>query len=167
MKTVASKKLMVVREEAEPTVARRVLDQSWLLAQLGYAATRVSVKLKPNFVRDLGGIRMTVVEFSLMSLLAANEDVNQKQLCEALSLSPPRLAVILDRLEERRLVRRVRSREDRRESIVNLTAAGQDLYVRARQVAVSVNAQAVAVLTPGEHALLLELLHKVAPVPQR
>jgi len=165
MKMVAAKKTSAVGQDAQPALPGRVLDQSWLLSQLGYAATRVSVKLKHNFTRDLGAVRLTVAEFSLMSLLVANQDVNQKQLCQALSLTPPRLAVILDRLEERRLVRRVRSLEDRRESIVHLTAAGKDLQEQARRVAAKMNAQEAAVLTDGEYELLIELLHKVAPTP--
>jgi len=64
-------------------------------------------------------------------------------------------------------VRRVRSLEDRRESIVHLTAAGTDLQEQARRVAIKMNAQAAAVLTDGEHALLIELLHKVAPTRRR
>ena len=144
--------------------AARELDQRWLLHQVGYAATRVGTRLKRNFIRDLGGIQMTVVEFSLMTLLADNQNVNQKQLCQALDLSAPRLAVILDRMVERRLVRRTRNLEDRRESVVHLTPQGQALHGQAKAVAAAMNTRAVSVLSDEEHATLIALLHKVARI---
>lgn len=43
----------------------------------------------------------------MLVLIAANERVTQKRLSRALNVSPPNLAVLLDRLQARKLVGRV------------------------------------------------------------
>src|SRR5262249_34655579 len=97
--------------------ASRELDQSGLMHLVGYAATRASVQLKKTFAKHLGPLELKAVEFSILTLVADNKEVNQKQLCQALDLSPPNLAVMLDRLSARGLIERVRGTVDRRAQI--------------------------------------------------
>lgn len=138
------------------------LDQSRLTHLVGYAATRASVALKKVFAKHMEPLQLKAVEFSILVLVASNEQVNQKQLGQALDVSPPNLAVTLDRMVERGWVERVRSTEDRRSQIVVLTKAGQQLVQRAEKIAGSMENEALAVLSPAERLLLLELLLKVS-----
>jgi DNA-binding MarR family transcriptional regulator len=140
----------------------RALEQEWLVSNIGYLCTRVAAQVKRDFAAQTSSLEVTAVEFSLLTLLAKNEDVNQKQLCQALDLSPSRMAVILDRLEERGLVRRVRGTEDRRETYLHLAAPGRKLFERARAGAQAADAAAAEPLSVGERQMLLELLQKVA-----
>jgi DNA-binding MarR family transcriptional regulator len=155
----------------EPADARtRALDQSRLTHLVGYAATRASVELKKSFARHLGPMKLKAVEFSILVLVGSNEQVNQKQLGQALDVSPPNLAVTLDRMVERGWVERVRSTEDRRSQWVVLTAAGDALRARAEKVAATMEDEPLGVLSAAERLLLLELLLKVAgarPAPRR
>ena len=102
------------------------------------------------------------MEFSILVLVTSNPRLNQKQLGAALDLSAPNLAVILDRLAERRLVERVRSTVDRRAQQLHLTPAGRALTERAETIAATMENDALRVLSAGERALLIELLLKVA-----
>lgn len=138
------------------------LDQSRLTHLVGYAATRASVELKKSFTKHMGPLQLKAVEFSILVLVASNEQVNQKQLGQALDVSPPNLAVTLDRMVERGWVERVRSTEDRRSQIVVLTAAGQKLVQRAEKIAATMENETLQVLSAAERLLLLELLLKVA-----
>lgn len=140
----------------------RLLDQSILLDLVGYAATRASIPLKKAFARHMGPLDLKAVELSILVVVAANRDVNQKQLSQTLEVSAPNLAVMLDRLEARGLVRRVRGTADRRETFIHLTAAGRDLHRRAMQVAATMERDVTRVLTEAERRLLIELLHRVA-----
>ncbi len=146
----------------EPRARSAPLDQSRLTHLMGYAATRASVALKKVFAKHMGPMHLKAVEFSILVLVASNENVNQKQLGKALDVSPPNLAVTLDRMVERGWVERVRSTEDRRSQIVVLTKAGQQLVQRAEKIAASMENDALSVLSPAERLLLLELLLKVA-----
>lgn len=146
---------------ALPLPAVGELDQSSLMHLVGYAATRASVTLKRAFSRAMADLELKPVEFSILVVLASNRQVNQKQLCHALDLSAPNLAVVLDRLEARGLVRRERSTTDRRESLVRLTPSGRSLQQRAAQIAATHENESTRVLSAAERALLIELLHKV------
>ncbi|MET0333175.1 MAG: MarR family transcriptional regulator, partial [Rhizobacter sp.] len=95
-------------------------------------------------------------------LVASNENVNQKQLGQALDVSAPNLAVTLDRMVERGWVERVRSTQDRRSQIVVLTKAGQQLVQKAEKIAATMESESLSVLSPAERLLLLELLLKVS-----
>jgi len=146
----------------EPKARRAALDQTRLTHLVGYAATRASVELKKSFTKHMGPLQLKAVEFSILVLVASNEQVNQKQLGQALDVSPPNLAVTLDRMVERGWVERVRSTEDRRSQIVVLTASGEKLVQRAEKIAATMENETLLVLSPAERLLLLELLLKVA-----
>lgn len=140
----------------------RQLDTSALAHLVGYAATRAAVQLKKVLTRHIGPLDLKAVDFSILVVLAHNTEVNQKQLCDALDLSAPNLAVIIDRLEERGVVQRVRSTGDRRETLVELTVAGAELQQRASAIAATMEVDAVSMLSAAERLLLIELLQKVA-----
>ena len=137
------------------------LDQSRLSHLVGYAAKRAAVELKKSFNRHMEPLRLKGVEFSILVLLAGNTDVNQKQLGQALDLSAPNLAVILDRMAERGWVERVRSTVDRRAQIIHLTDAGRSLCERAEAVSQTMEHEALAMLTQAERLLLVELLQRL------
>ncbi len=138
------------------------LDQSGLMHLVGYGTTRAAIELKKTFRRHLGPLKLKAVEFSILVLVDTNPEVNQKQLGLALDVSPPNLAVTLDRMVEQGWVRRERSERDRRAQLVRLTPAGQALVTRARKIGLTMEQDALKVLTPAEQALLIELLQRVA-----
>lgn len=137
------------------------LDHSKLTALVGYVASRAAIVLRKDFERELGPLGLKVLDYSLMVLVASNPEVNQKQLGEALDVSAPNMAITLDRLVERGWVERVRSTQDRRAMIIHLTPAGRDLVKRAQKIAATMEEDTLAVLSPAERALLVELLLKV------
>ena len=87
--------------------------------------------------------------------------MNQKQLGHALDISPPNMAVTLDRMVERGWVERVRSTHDRRAQHIHLTAKGRTLAERARRVSTTMEEPALVGLSRAERALLIELLRKI------
>ena len=138
------------------------LDQSRLTHLVGYASTRASITMRRVFARHFEPLDLKVVEFSILMLVAANPQVNQKRLGTALDISPPNMAVTIDRMVERGWVERVRSTQDRRAQQIHLTAKGTDLVQRAEKIASTMEQASLRVLSPAERALLIELLMKVA-----
>jgi DNA-binding MarR family transcriptional regulator len=146
------------------------LDHSRLTSLVGYVASRAAIELRKDFTRALGPLGLKVLDYSILVLVAANAEVNQKQLGEALDVSAPNMAITLDRLVERGWVERVRSTQDRRAMLIHLTPAGQQLVRRAEKIAATMERDTLAVLSPAERALLVELLLKVglrAPARRR
>jgi len=138
------------------------LDQSRLTHLVGYASTRASITMRRVFVRHLGPLDLKIVEFSILMLVAANPQINQKRLGAALDISAPNMAVTLDRMVERGWVERVRSTQDRRAQQIHLTDQGAELVQRAEKIASTMENATLKVLSPAERALLIELLMKVA-----
>ncbi|CAG1015394.1 Multiple antibiotic resistance protein MarR [Burkholderiaceae bacterium] len=143
-------------------LTRGGLDQSRLTHLVGYAASRASIELKKTFQTHLGPLDLKAVEFSILVLVASNQGVNQKQLCQSLDVSAPNMAITLDRMVERGWIERVRSTEDRRAQLIHLTPAGQALVRKAEKIAATMEQEAVGVLSEAERMLLIELLLKVA-----
>jgi DNA-binding MarR family transcriptional regulator len=140
------------------------LDQTGLTHLVGYAATRASLQLKKTFQQYLGPLDLKAVEYSLLVVVANNPGANLKQIGRALEISAPNLAVLIDRLEARGIVKRVRGSADRRQTQVQLTRAGRDLHRRALALAQTMEQDATKVLSDAERALLIELLLRVARV---
>jgi DNA-binding MarR family transcriptional regulator len=90
-----------------------------------------------------------------------NPNITQKRLSQAIGVSPPNLAILLDRLEERGLLARRRNPLDKRSQILSLTPAGARLCARAERTASELEHDATAMLTEAERAQLLGLLQKI------
>ena len=143
--------------------AARVMtvDDTGLAHLVGYATSRASLKMRKVFVRHMEPLGLKVAEYSILMLVANNADINQKRLGSALDISPPNLAVTIDRLAERGWVERVRGTSDRRAQHIHLTAAGRVLAAKARRIAAGMEEATLATLSQGERTLLLELLKKL------
>ena len=138
------------------------LDDSRLTHLVGYAASRTAIEMRKVFARHMKPLDLKVVEFSILMLVAANREVNQKKIGQALDISAPNMAVTLDRMVERGWVRRVRSETDRRAQHIHLTEKGRELAQRAERAAATMEDPALGMLSAAERALLIELLLKVA-----
>jgi DNA-binding MarR family transcriptional regulator len=139
------------------------LDDSALAHLVGYAASRAAIELKKVFAQHMAPHGLKIAEFSILMLVASNGDVNQKQLGQSLDISPPNMAVTLDRMAERGWIERVRSTHDRRAQHIHLTKAGQAFAERVRKIAATMEEPALAVLSRAERALLVEMLRKLIP----
>ena len=139
-----------------------MLDDSALAHLVGYAASRAAIEMKKIFAERMAPLELKITEFSILVLVASNGDVNQKQLGRALDISPPNMAVTLDRMAERGWIARVRSTRDRRAQQIHLTPAGKALTDRARRIAATMEEPALTALSLAERALLIEMLRKLA-----
>ena len=137
------------------------IDTSRLTQLVGYATTRAALELRKAFARQMAPLDIKVAEFSILTLVAANPYVNQRQLGQALDISAPNMAVTLDRMAERGWIERVRSTEDRRSQQIHLLPAGRVLVLRAEKIAATMEDAALRRLSPAERALLIELLLKI------
>jgi len=146
----------------DAAIPARPLDTSRLTHLVGYAASRAALEMRKVFARHMNPLGLKVVDFSILMLVAGNPEVNQKRIGQALDISAPNMAVILDRMVERGWVQRVRSERDRRAQHIHLTPAGRELVQRAERISQTMEDPSLQVLSAAERALLIELLLKVA-----
>ncbi|HET9645445.1 MAG TPA: MarR family transcriptional regulator [Burkholderiaceae bacterium] len=130
---------------------------------LGYHIAQADIPAKVAFFKHIGrplGIRP--VEFTILLVVAFNPGATQKQIGQALALSAPNLTLLLDRMQERGWLERVRSETDRRAQSLHLTDAGQQVAEQAHGISLTMEQDLLKHLTEGEKLMLRELLDKVA-----
>jgi DNA-binding MarR family transcriptional regulator len=144
------------------------LAEGPLHAIVGYQLAQAQIVTDRVFddkVRDACALRR--VEFTILALVQANPDLSARQLARALAVTPPNIALWLDKLDSRGLVARTRSERDARVQHLRLTADGQALLAQSMQRIVDGERAALAGLSAAERAMLVELLHKVALARRR
>jgi len=148
---------------AESPDPRQALDQSCLEHVLGYQLAQANVPIRKVFLKHIGEpLQLSTVEFTVLSLVAHNSGVTPKQLSQALAVSAPNITTLLDRLEQRELLTRVRSETDRRAQEIHLTRKGSALARKATEVSRTMELDVLRHLTEAERGILVELLQKVA-----
>jgi DNA-binding MarR family transcriptional regulator len=137
------------------------INQSRLLALLGYNARRAYVAMQAAWPQRMEDFALTPTGFSLMVLLADNPGTTQKVLCATLKVPPPNMVVLVDKLVARGLALRTQSATDKRVAHLSLTPAGEALVREAEQVAHAIERDATPMLSDSERATLNALLQKV------
>lgn len=99
---------------------------------------------------------------TLMFLHDAEDSVNQKTLERHLMIKPSTVNGIVDRLEEKEMLRRTASKTDGRCRILELTDQGMQFYDNFTAVVRQVNTRLERDFTDEEKKLLLSLLMRVA-----
>lgn len=130
---------------------------------MGYHIAQAAVTTYASFEQHIGkpfGLRK--VEFSLLMLLLANGPLTPRQLARTLTLTAPTLTMLLDRLQARGLLRRERNPDDGRSQHIVLTAKGRRLAEDSAAAAGPMERELQAPLTRAEHAMLIELLGRLA-----
>lgn len=135
------------------------VDQSFLLGLLGYNCLQAYLKLSPPIKKLLAKYKLRPVEFTVLSVIAENPQINQKRLGEAINVSPPNMATLLDRMQDEGLLTRQRNPRDKRSQILALTEHGASLYDKARSQLYKL--EAAPNLNTEEHEHLIRLLQKI------
>ncbi len=126
--------------------------------RLGYLLRRAQVLVFREATKYLAEFDMKPIQFSILSVIAANPSLSQRNLCQALGIEPARLVLMLDELQRRGLAKRTMAPGDRRSRILSLTAKGK---VQLRRMKASVDeheARMLDKLGPDGKAELSRLL---------
>ncbi len=128
---------------------------AFLLAQVGAHAAAA-------FGGRLVALGLTPPHAGILRALGAAEGMSQQALCRHLSMMPSRLVVLLDELEERRLVERRDDPDDRRSYALYLTDAGHAMLGEIAAIARAHNEAICAGLSAEQRKSLVALLQQVA-----
>lgn len=130
---------------------------------MGYQLAQASVVTNAIFRRCVAEPEgMGKVEFTILALVQANPDVSARQLAQALAVTPPNIAMWLDKLEQRGWIARTRSTRDARVQHVSLSPEGARAVSRCVQALHAAERETLTTLSAAEQAMLVELLHKLA-----
>ncbi len=129
---------------------------------LGYALKRAQLKVFEDFLRCMASLQLTPAQFSVLVLIEKNPGRNQTEIANTLGILRPNFVAMLDGLESRDLLARIRSANDRRSHILELTDKGRSVLARAKRlVATKHEARLNELLGPDSRTALLEMLAKI------
>jgi DNA-binding MarR family transcriptional regulator len=138
------------------------LEEAKLQRVVGYQLAQATIVTDAIFRNKVGEpLQLRPVEYTVLTLIAENPGGSLARLARALSVTAPHITALVAGLEERGLVQRSTSAQDRRAQVLSVTRKGADLARKATDLIID-SETAVLSLTPGEQAILAELLHKVA-----
>lgn len=132
-----------------------------MLGFVGYNARRTFAAIEPHFKKRMAKYSLRPAEFAILTVLKANADISHRRVADAINVSPPNLAPLLDRLETRGLIVRQRSAQDKRFQTLSLTPTGLQLCSKAEKTVIALELEATKMLTDTERKQLLGLLQKV------
>jgi len=131
------------------------IDQSRLQQLLGWQVSRAELHLTRKFIEHLAPFSLRPVDFFILVLIDGNHGINQRQIGDALGISPPNLVSVMTRMIKNRLIRRARGRHDRRVQHLYLTATGSECLARA-EIAIARFEQELATLLPARGRTALQ-----------
>lgn len=135
-----------IAEEAGPTV------------HAIFRLSRANKTMIGGHLRELG---LAPGQELLLLQLWDRDDCTQTDLVERLGIDPSTVTKMLQRLERDGWVRRCRSGDDGRATLVTLTDAGRDLRYHVTALWRDLERETVGGLSPDEREQLLALLRKV------
>ena len=111
----------------------------------------------------LGPLEITSAQLIVLVRLAAVEHpIPTSELCKVLSYDAGAMTRMLDRIEAKGLVSRIRSEADRRIVLLELTPAGQAAYPHMSAISMRVMNRSLADFSPQEAQLLESLLLRMS-----
>ena len=162
-KAVAPKRASRPRGEASATISRDGrTDIGHLDGVLGYVLRRAQVAVFNDFRKtfDAFGIRPT--QYAVLSIIAENPGLKQGDVSAALGIKRTNFVAVLDELERRGLARRQAVADDRRSRALHLTEEGVALMAQMRKLNAAHETRLAAMLPPGQAAVLIDLLRRLA-----
>ena len=171
IRTFTNDTVMSPRRPSIPVAQRTPqaqLTEAVLSGIVGYQLAQATIVTDKVFEDTVGAcMGLRPVEFTILALVQANGGVSARQLARALAVTPPSIAVWLDRLESRGLIERERSTADGRLQHIRITAGAGALVSRAANALLEAEQLMLAGLSTAERAMLVELLHKAAQTRRR
>ena len=119
------------------------------------------------FSQETSGIDVTAPQFAALRALSEFPDIDQTALSRIIAYDRATIGGLVERLEDKGLVRRAVDKNDRRSRTLRLTAAGRAMFARMRPMLDRVNVRMLARLAPDERATFLALIERlIAPVAE-
>jgi MarR family transcriptional regulator, transcriptional regulator for hemolysin len=128
---------------------------------IGLRLTRTARTVSYAFERAMADAGGSASAWQVLLLVRSEQWGTQSRMADAMGITGATLTHHLNALEKRGLLRRWRDDENRRVQHVALTAAGEELFARLREVAVLHDRRLRSNLTEQETAVLVELLDKL------
>src|SRR3954469_13897429 len=110
---------------------------------------RAWYSLNQAFRRRTAHLEITPDQFTVMRTLVEQDGISQRELTHIITSDPNTVASLLERMEKAGLLARKSHEKDRRANRLHLQPAGKQKYEEAREIAISLQKEVLAVLPEG------------------
>jgi DNA-binding MarR family transcriptional regulator len=128
---------------------------------VGYLVNRVRTALFSAMDEALAPLEVTSAQYIVIAQLAYGLAGSPSQLCQSISYDPGAMTRMIDRLEAKGFVRRVRHPEDRRALNLELTAEGKAAFPKLRARVIEVLNRSLSGFSKAEARQLESLLQRM------
>lgn len=98
-----------------------------LPTQIGFLLRLAQLAVFHDFIRSFSAVDIRPAQHSVLTLIQYNPGIRQAELSAVLGIKRANVVPLLDGLEKRKLVRRIRAESDRRSYTLHLTDKGLEL----------------------------------------
>jgi DNA-binding MarR family transcriptional regulator len=134
---------------------------STLENRLTYLLRRVTEVAGRMANAHLEALGLDTRHYTVMAVVAAGGGSSQRTIADTLGMDRATVVALVDTLESQGLVRRVRSRDDRRANAVELTAKGRRALKRADALMDACELSFIATLSDTERTGLRDVLERL------
>jgi DNA-binding MarR family transcriptional regulator len=152
---------MMRKVATKPRFVRRAGPGADVALAMGPLIGRVRSMLLSKLDSELQPFGMTGMQFAILKSLADGSAETSADLCRLLHYDAGSMTRLVDRLEEKGLIRRERSEDDRRVISLRVTSAGKALLPRLQDSAAGVLQRMLAGFTAPEINELRSLLERM------
>ncbi len=131
------------------------------LSSAGYLLNRVRTELLTALDRELAPLDVTAAQYAIMVHLAHDMADSAAGLCKGIAYDPGAMTRMIDRLEAKKLIRRVRCPNDRRAINLELTNEGKAAVPQMKEAVVGVLNRFLRGFSKTEARQLEELLKRM------
>lgn len=139
MKASASAALPAGEVSASAEEAVLYTEQSYCIDEsVGYLIAQLRARLVSALDAESAPHDITAAQWSTLMSIGSGHGRTAAELCRRTSCDTGSMTRMLDRLEEKGLIQRIRSTEDRRAVNIAFTAAGAELFPKLPAIAIRV-----------------------------
>lgn len=128
---------------------------------VAHLIVQIRQKVVESVESELTPLGLTHAQFVVLVQLANGMAGTPAEFCRLLDYDSGAMTRLLDRIEEKGIIRRVRSTEDRRSVGLELTDKGRKLYPRIVPLVLGVNNRLLQGFSKSETRMLEEFLHRM------
>lgn len=152
----------MAKTRAKGSGVRRTKTRMDRIEMAGHLIRRLHQQSTQVFQAQMqaAGFDLTSVQFAALDAIAQQPGIDQASLATTISFDRATIGGVVDRLEQKALVQRVVSAQDRRARLLSLTPEGEQLLAACRPVVEALQADILAPLTAAERAAFRALAHK-------
>ena len=147
--------------DTETASARSGLDLGELDTHIGYFARRFQVWIFQDLLRELAIAELRISHYSVLAIVEANPGLAQSEVAQAVGIEPARLVRVLDELEKRGWIQRMRSATDRRSHALYLTQDGEKAFGHVKDLTRQHEQHVIERLGTTKYETLMQLLKQI------